>query len=765
MTSQQLPCRLWLHPIHLLSTGEVPKPLRLKADSSRTAATFPSRGAIRAVSSRFASYTELQHQVTLQDDQEGHLIITGKKGASDKVKLYLSEMSFVQARGPIPKEIDKAPWHTLPVISFMPMEEEPNKVTSLSSDKDQKDHKHQRDQKDVKTQSDQKDACENKGDKDQKASADESGSTSKKIAEKDGQLANAKPSNNNSTGEVWVFVVEGNDEAMWSAIRTCSLYGAIRDDLHESYALREKAIGVGGCASVYLGDDARTRAKNEKSPKSPPIAVKVFNETGNKALETLKREVSLLMKVQPHPNIVAFHGMFIFDAGSLTEAPQYAILLEYCSGGDLYDKVHGSGPFKESKSAEIVGDILKALDHIHAKDMVHRDVKAENVLLSTQGRAVLSDFGIASMVSDSKAMQVRCGSPGYVAPEILAGVAYNVKVDIFGVGAILHFLMTCNLPFTGRDVATILQKNARCEIKMEMNPRLTRMSSNGKSILKELLMKDPALRPSAAQALQHSWLKSALEETGSQDRHAKPRASFRQDLVDADPSKDSNTSSSSSKQSTVCPSGSSSSSSPLYSADCCPPSPKTPVTPPAGEPVRRHRNKAKTAGPNITMQASRALEQIRELQKATKQEPSDQSPEPTDVPTPQPPAVPTPVRRTNKAMSVCAGKSGMDAATLSAQQSIKDALHTQEDLAGNNLQGDAARRGGSHTPLSSSNTPVQGSLTLRMRRMRQQQQLQQQQQQLLQQRKAQEAAGNGNRHIPLMFRQQQQQQQEQQQQQ
>ena len=94
--------------------------------------------------------------------------------------------------------------------------------------------------------------------------------------------------------------------------------------------------------------------------------------------------------------------------------------------------------------------------------IVHRDVKAENIVLSEHGAAVLSDFGIAARLTDQEAMGQRCGSPGYAAPELLTPKErYCEKVDVFAVGVVLYFLLSCMLPFSGADIALISPELAK----------------------------------------------------------------------------------------------------------------------------------------------------------------------------------------------------------------------------------------------------------------------------------------------------------------
>merc|ERR1719210_2406929 len=105
------------------------------------------------------------------------------------------------------------------------------------------------------------------------------------------------------------------------------------------------------------------------------------------------------------------------------------------------------GVFGENAARSLFSGIIQGLDHIHRHDIVHRDIKAENVLLKRDNFAVITDFGLATWISDRAQMARRCGSPGYVAPEVCLGMQYDVKVDVFGAGVILYLTLSREMPF------------------------------------------------------------------------------------------------------------------------------------------------------------------------------------------------------------------------------------------------------------------------------------------------------------------------------
>merc|ERR1719210_66356 len=190
------------------------------------------------------------------------------------------------------------------------------------------------------------------------------------------------------------------------------------------------------------------------------VAVKVMHNAKARIQTTIAREVTSLVAVQHHKNIVGFCGLF--DVGPpdapnspITNqnyrSPNWAIVLQYCPGGDLCKMVRQQNPCSETRGAFLIHGLLLAIQHLVQHGIVHRDVKPSNVLLMADDTPVLCDFGIAAHVSNLTDMMMRCGSPGFVAPEILRGEEYDTKVDIFGTGATLYFILCGHPPFTGND--------------------------------------------------------------------------------------------------------------------------------------------------------------------------------------------------------------------------------------------------------------------------------------------------------------------------
>jgi|Transcript_117691 serine/threonine protein kinase len=303
---------------------------------------------------------------------------------------------------------------------------------------------------------------------------------------------------NGPFGAAWIIIVEGGELALRYVMAHCGSCGAIRSDLHEAYELSIDPIGSGSFSAVY---SARIREPNSSwSALSAVGAMKVLtNGTSTDTSVLALSEASLLLAVQQHPNIVGIYDIFRYRAGcgSIT----WALHLEMCLTGDLHTDIVHNGAYDEIRAASLLYGLLSALSHVHAKGLVHRDVKAENILLMKKGRPALSDFGITARADDEKAMQRRCGSPGYAAPELLAGKPYGEKIDVFSAGVVLYFIVSCSMPFSGSDIASILRRTLRCHVKFDP-AKFGKVTENFKKFLLMLICSDPDERASAECALE-----------------------------------------------------------------------------------------------------------------------------------------------------------------------------------------------------------------------------------------------------------------------
>ncbi|EXB38218.1 CBL-interacting serine/threonine-protein kinase 12 [Morus notabilis] len=256
-----------------------------------------------------------------------------------------------------------------------------------------------------------------------------------------------------------------------------------------------KLLGHGTFAKVYL-------ARNAKSGES--VAIKVIDKEKilkGGLIAHIKREISILRRVR-HPNIVQ-----LFEVMA-TKAKIYFVM-EYVRGGELFNKV-AKGRLKEEVARKYFQQLISAVGFCHARGVFHRDLKPENLLLDENGNLKVSDFGL-SAVSD----QIRqdglfhtfCGTPAYVAPEVLARKGYDAaKVDIWSCGVILFVLMAGYLPFHDQNVMAMYKKIYKGEFRCPrwFSPELIRL-------LTRLLDTNPETRITIPEIMENRWFKKGFK--------------------------------------------------------------------------------------------------------------------------------------------------------------------------------------------------------------------------------------------------------------
>eukprot|EP00927_Polykrikos_kofoidii_P066807 TRINITY_DN62368_c0_g1_i1.p1 TRINITY_DN62368_c0_g1~~TRINITY_DN62368_c0_g1_i1.p1 ORF type:complete len:809 (-),score=126.30 TRINITY_DN62368_c0_g1_i1:251-2677(-) len=343
-------------------------------------------------------------------------------------------------------------------------------------------------------------------------------------------------SQHGKAGDVWIIVVQGGTATFQDIIADFEAQGAIRADLSQAYDLSSlRTLGRGATASVMRAERRcnELNAMEDGEFAKTTYAAKVILSPSN--LAPIQSEVAHLVVLQRHPNIVGFFGAFRVDDksifGSETEKhfgigacetrgenealstssimcsrgapPSWVFMLEFCTGGDVFEDLKRRGPYSVNLSVELIHGVYGGIDHIHLSGIVHRDIKPENILLvpSKGGklRPVITDFGISAYIQDWERMSKRCGTPGYTAPELLAGEVYGTKVDIFSAGAVFYRMLSNNSPFSGADLITVLRRTRRCILRFPAE-RFGHIPEKVQQCLTNLMTKQPRNRPTAAQA-------------------------------------------------------------------------------------------------------------------------------------------------------------------------------------------------------------------------------------------------------------------------
>jgi calcium-dependent protein kinase len=283
---------------------------------------------------------------------------------------------------------------------------------------------------------------------------------------------------------------------------TAFVTGVFRD-VASKYEISDTVVGSGGFGEVRECYDKKTRKTYVvKSISKPEI-------TDTTKVNLIRNEILLLHEAH-HPNIVELRDLF--------EDDKYVhIVMERCTGGDLFDRVVSENPRQlrshaeavkyETRTAHVMRSILHVLKYLHSKFIVHRDIKPEHFLLTTDERETqkikLIDFGLARKHKPGTApMKTFTGSPSFVAPEVIAR-KYDNMCDMFSVGVTAYFLLTGMLPFDGPTDQETFDLISVGKFKF---PSSLFLSDDAKDFIAKLLVVDPKKRLSAGKALNHPWL-------------------------------------------------------------------------------------------------------------------------------------------------------------------------------------------------------------------------------------------------------------------
>ena len=247
-----------------------------------------------------------------------------------------------------------------------------------------------------------------------------------------------------------------------------------------------------------------------RQPPYKELAVKTILKSKIPNVELLKREIQILKDVD-HPHIIKLYDVY-------EDSKSIHLVTELCTGGELYDRIIAKthspeGHYSEYDAGRIIRNVLEAISYCHnVKNIVHRDLKPENFLLlnkNDDSPVKIIDFGLSRQtdVEGGGIMQTRVGTVYYVAPEVFTSKDhYTCKCDIWSIGVITYVLLCGYPPFLGQsDAATLdLVKNAIVDFPPEGT--WDDITDEAKEFIQYLLNPNPELRPTADEALQHSWL-------------------------------------------------------------------------------------------------------------------------------------------------------------------------------------------------------------------------------------------------------------------
>jgi len=262
----------------------------------------------------------------------------------------------------------------------------------------------------------------------------------------------------------------------------------------EFYDIDKKKLGEGSYGAV-------SKCKNKSTGVTR--AVKSISKAQMKNLDRFKQEIQI-MKIMDHPNIIK-----LFE--SFEDHRNIYLILELCTGGELFDRIIDSGHFTEVQAAIVMQHMFRAIFYMHENKICHRDLKPENFLFTTKEpieKAALKviDFGLACKFSQDQVLTTKAGTPYYVAPQVLAG-KYDQASDLWSLGVIMFVVLCGYPPFYGETDAEVLAKVRLGNFTFNAADWKC-VSEDAKTLIRFLLKMNPRDRYTAEQALNHVWVKN-----------------------------------------------------------------------------------------------------------------------------------------------------------------------------------------------------------------------------------------------------------------
>ncbi|XP_016421689.1 calcium/calmodulin-dependent protein kinase type 1D-like isoform X2 [Sinocyclocheilus rhinocerous] len=226
----------------------------------------------------------------------------------------------------------------------------------------------------------------------------------------------------------------------------------------------------------------------------------------------LENEIKVLKRIK-HDNVVGLEDFY-------ETRTHYYLVMELVSGGELFDRILDRGVYTEKDASRVIKQVLEAVSYLHQNSIVHRDLKPENLLYYSSdenAKIMISDFGLSKM-ADHGVMSTACGTPGYVAPEVLAQKPYSKAVDCWSIGVITYILLSGYLPFYEENETRLFSKIMKAEYAFH-SPYWDEISESAKDFIRHMLEKNPNKRFTTEQALSHAWI---IGDTAHNDNIIQP---------------------------------------------------------------------------------------------------------------------------------------------------------------------------------------------------------------------------------------------------
>lgn len=263
------------------------------------------------------------------------------------------------------------------------------------------------------------------------------------------------------------------------------------------YIVNPKRIGKGAFSSVYSGKD---KFDNDVAIK------KIEIDSIKKIGERIRKEIKICQTLD-HVNVIKTHDVIYDKNGG-----NIYIITEFCSKGDLSQFLKGRA-MKEKYALYFMKQIRNGLKYLIDNKIFHRDLKPHNILINEKGELKIADFGFARHFESDNMIETLCGTPLYMAPEIMKKQKYTTKSDLWSVGVILYQMLFGKRPYDAHNILDLLHNIEKNEVQI---PNSFEISSEVLDLLKKLLCKDPKDRIEWEDFIEHKWFNIELEISNKQ---------------------------------------------------------------------------------------------------------------------------------------------------------------------------------------------------------------------------------------------------------
>jgi len=266
--------------------------------------------------------------------------------------------------------------------------------------------------------------------------------------------------------------------------------------VEDKYDMKD-VLGTGAFSQVRLA---------ESRDDGNMYAIKIIDKKALKGKEdSLENEIRVLKRLD-HRNVVKL--LEAYESRTCVY-----LVMELVTGGELFDRIVEKGSYSEKDAADLIKQVLSAVAYMHGEGVVHRDLKPENLLYYSpdpDSKIMISDFGLSKM-EESGVMATACGTPGYVAPEVLAQKPYGKAVDVWSIGVISYILLCGYPPFYDENDANLFAQILKGEFEFD-SPYWDDISEEAKDFIRSLMCVNVEHRLTCEAALDHCWITGVQSE-------------------------------------------------------------------------------------------------------------------------------------------------------------------------------------------------------------------------------------------------------------